>query len=217
MRKLALVFTGGFCGTLARYFLASPLLLLAARIFPDGPAHFPYDIFAINLTGAFTLGLLYGLAERGSAISPEARLALGTGFLGAYTTFSTFTYGGNMLLGGDHWLFGLLYLGGGLALGIVCVHLGQVAAEMVAQRRHIGQRVRRARRVWRRVLPASGSLALRRGRLARYASAHAGATHPSRLPSHSGMHRAVRQRGKLHTQQHGQGHEAELTSEEELL
>ena len=150
LRKLALVLAGGFCGTLARYYLAAPLLTLAALLLPGAQSGFPYDTFAINLSGAFALGLLYGLAERGARISPDVRLALGTGFLGAYTTFSTFTVGGDKLLLDGAWLIGTLYLAGSIVLGVFCAHLGHIAAGAIVARQRISRGVRvRARRAWR--------------------------------------------------------------------
>lgn len=150
LRKLALVLVGGFCGTLARYYLTAPLLALAALLLPGAQSGFPYDTFAINLSGSFALGLLYGLAERGARVSPDTRLALGTGFLGAYTTFSTFTVGGDKLLLDGAWLTGALYLAGSIVLGVFCAHLGHIAASAIVAHRRISRGVRvRARRAWR--------------------------------------------------------------------
>lgn len=140
MRKVALVCAGGFCGTLARYVLMAPLLGLAGSLFPTRPGGFPYDIFIINLSGAFALGLLYGLVERGAAISPDVRLAVGTGFLGAYTTFSTFVYGGDKLLASGFVLPGALYLCGSVALGVLFAWIGALAAATIVMR---GQLLRR--------------------------------------------------------------------------
>jgi CrcB protein len=67
----------GGCGALARFGLT---LLVADRLHP----HLPVGTLAVNLSGAFLLGLLAGAAVEG-----DARLLLGVGLLGAYTTFST--------------------------------------------------------------------------------------------------------------------------------
>jgi fluoride exporter len=67
----------GGCGALARFGLT---LLVADRLHP----HFPAGTLVVNLSGAFLLGLLAGAAVEG-----DARLLLGTGAIGAYTTFST--------------------------------------------------------------------------------------------------------------------------------
>lgn len=124
MRKAILVLAGGFCGTLARYLLGAPLLALADRALPGARGGFPFDILTINLAGAFAIGLLYGLSDRGAIASPAVRLALGTGFLGAFTTFSTLAYGGDQLLLAGVWLSGALYLGGSLLLGFALARAG---------------------------------------------------------------------------------------------
>jgi fluoride exporter len=67
----------GGCGALARFGLT---LLVADRLHP----HFPAGTLAVNLSGAFLLGLLAGAAVEG-----DARLLLGLGAIGSYTTFST--------------------------------------------------------------------------------------------------------------------------------
>jgi CrcB protein len=145
MRRVALVFAGGFCGTLARYFLAAPLLTVAAAVFPGGRSGFPFDIFLINMSGALALGLLYGLFERGARISPEVRLAVGTGFLGAYTTFSTFAYGGQTLLTARATIVGVMYLIGSVALGVACARIGyRLAGPIVMRHRHVRRGLVRA-------------------------------------------------------------------------
>jgi CrcB protein len=151
MRKLALVLVGGFGGTLARYLLSAPLLAAGARL-PGAATGVPYDILAINLSGALALGLLYGLFERGAAIPPDARLALGTGFLGAYTTFSSLVVGGDRLLAVGQVVPGVLYIGGSMALGVLSVRLGHLLAGSLVMRRRLGLRLAvRARRMRQRL------------------------------------------------------------------
>jgi CrcB protein len=132
MRKVILVLAGGFCGTLTRYLLAAPLLSLA-RVGLPGADGFPYEILIVNLAGAFAIGLLYGLSDRGAIVSPNVRLALGTGFLGAFTTFSTLAYGGEQLLQTGTWTAGALYLGGSLMFGVVFVRMGYRCAGFFAR------------------------------------------------------------------------------------
>lgn len=152
MRRVGLVFAGGFCGTLARYFLAAPLLALGHLVFSGAGGGFPFDIFCINISGALALGLLYGLFERGARISPEVRLAVGTGFLGAYTTFSTFAYGGQSLLTTGATITGATYLVGSVALGVACARIGyRLAGPIVMRHRHIRRGLVRARRVRRSI------------------------------------------------------------------
>lgn len=67
----------GGCGALGRFGLT---LLVADRLHP----HFPLGTLAVNLSGAFLLGILAG-----TSLGGDGRLALGAGAIGAYTTFST--------------------------------------------------------------------------------------------------------------------------------
>jgi fluoride exporter len=83
--RLALVCLGGAFGTGARYLLTG---WLAERLGHD----FPYCTFAVNLAGSFLLALLMGVGLSSAALSPTARIALGTGVLGGFTTYSTFSY-----------------------------------------------------------------------------------------------------------------------------
>ncbi len=134
MRRFALVFAGGFCGTVARYALSSPLLALASMLPPHRTGGIPVDILFVNLSGAAALGFLFGLVEHGAHISHDARLMLGTGFLGAFTTFSTLAYGGDALFAGDRVLAAMLYLGGSIALGVLCVRAGHLLAGLAHRR-----------------------------------------------------------------------------------
>lgn len=73
-----------FCGALLRYEVD---LHVRRRLGPS----FPFGILLINVSGSFVLGLLVGLAEQ-HGVQAGVVTVLGTGLLGSYTTFSTFTY-----------------------------------------------------------------------------------------------------------------------------
>ncbi|MBI3770926.1 MAG: fluoride efflux transporter CrcB [Deltaproteobacteria bacterium] len=109
---------GGILGANARYLLAG---WVAARL----GAVFPYGTLLINVSGSFVLGLLMGVLE-GHALSPVVRLSVGIGFLGAYTTFSTFTYETVRLLEEGSILLGSANAFGSLAVGLLAV-LGGLA------------------------------------------------------------------------------------------
>lgn len=135
LRKLSLVLAGGFCGAMTRYALAKPLLTLGSTLH-GASAGFPYDILLINLSGAFLIGLLYGAFEHGAPLSLDTRLALGTGFLGAFTTFSSFTVGVASLLRDGQALTALLYLGGAMVAGVALAYAGfALAGHALARRR----------------------------------------------------------------------------------
>jgi fluoride exporter len=80
---------------------------------------FPFGTLAVNLTGALALGLLHG-----AGVGDDALRLAGTGLLGAYTTFSTWTLESHRLGEDGRLRLGLANLLVSLALGLVCVWLG---------------------------------------------------------------------------------------------
>lgn len=83
------------------------------------PSDFPYGTFAVNLSGGFLLGLLTGLSVTG-----DAHLTLGTGLLGAYTTFSTWMLEAQRLGEDGAWTVLWLYLLGSMVAGLAATGLG---------------------------------------------------------------------------------------------
>ncbi len=75
----------GALGCLARYFLSGWVYDLLG-------ASMPYGTLAVNVIGAFLIGLVMEFSLRNAAVSPELRIGLTIGFLGGFTTFSTFSY-----------------------------------------------------------------------------------------------------------------------------
>jgi fluoride exporter len=108
----ALAVVGGL-GAMARFLLDGAVSSRLGRAFPFGT-------LAVNLTGAFALGALYGAAVGGDAL----RLA-GVGFLGAYTTFSTWALEAHRLGEDGRTRLGLANLLISLALGLGCAWLGR--------------------------------------------------------------------------------------------
>lgn len=85
MQNLIVIAVGGALGTLSRYSLG----LWISNKWNQG---FPLHTFIINVMGAFLLGFINILLVERYAINPIWRLGIGVGFLGAFTTFSTFGY-----------------------------------------------------------------------------------------------------------------------------
>jgi CrcB protein len=108
----AIAIVGGL-GAIARFLLDGTVASRLGRAFPFGT-------LAVNLTGAFALGALYGAAVGGDAL----RLA-GVGFLGAYTTFSTWALEAHRLGEDGRTRLGLANLVVSLALGVACAWLGR--------------------------------------------------------------------------------------------
>lgn len=86
MIKLFLVGAGGFFGSVSRYILSG----LVYRIL--GNTYFPYGTLAVNVLGCLLIGFFGGLSESRQLFSPEIRLLIFIGFIGGFTTFSTFGY-----------------------------------------------------------------------------------------------------------------------------
>jgi fluoride exporter len=113
-----LVGVGGFVGANARYAISSGLDSVART-------RFPLATFAINISGSFLLGILGTIiARKGVANADAIRLALGVGFLGAFTTFSTFELETHALLVDGAWLLGTVYMLGSLFFGLIAVRSG---------------------------------------------------------------------------------------------
>jgi CrcB protein len=85
---------------------------------------FPYGTLIINVTGSLVLGFFITLVTDRFLVDPRWRLLVAIGFLGAYTTFSTYTYESvNMILKGQVWL-GLVNLFGSTILGAAAMLTG---------------------------------------------------------------------------------------------
>ncbi len=84
MQLLYIGIFGGF-GCVARYLASGWTYQLLGR-------NLPYGTLVVNIVGSFLLGLLMTFGVRSTFLSPEVRLGLGVGFMGGFTTFSTFSY-----------------------------------------------------------------------------------------------------------------------------
>jgi CrcB protein len=113
---LASVAVGGALGAVARY-VATEWIHARAGL------SFPWGTLAVNLTGSLLLGIAYGSFES-LAVPPTLRPALTVGFLGAFTTFSTFSYETVVLLQNGQAGRALAYVGGSVAAGLLAVVLG---------------------------------------------------------------------------------------------
>lgn len=97
IEKLLLLALAGGCGALARYGLAG----LVQRW---GGAEFPWGTLAVNVAGCFLFGVVWALAAERMALAPEFRVIILTGFLGSFTTFSTFMSETYQLFASSEWL-----------------------------------------------------------------------------------------------------------------
>lgn len=115
---------GAVVGALSRYYIT---LWFANRF---GTA-FPYGTFFINVTGCLAMGFFITLVfERVPAVAPEVRLMVATGFLGAYTTFSTYGLETNVLWRDRSYSLATFYWAGSAILGVIAVQLGMILARI---------------------------------------------------------------------------------------
>jgi CrcB protein len=107
----------GSVGAVLRYLVG----LASGSIFG---ADFPIGTFIINITGSLFLGWFLTVSQNRLLISDSLRLAIGTGFVGAYTTFSTYMYESNDLLRKGSELAATANLLGSMVVGLLAVRLG---------------------------------------------------------------------------------------------
>ena len=127
MRMILMLAIAGAFGTLSRYGLGG----LTQRVTGTG---FPYGTLIINVLGCFVMGFVIQLALHSSLISPSTRMIITIGFLGAFTTFSTFSFDTTEFLNDGAWLQALLNLGLNLGLGMGATVIGSLLGKVTAGR-----------------------------------------------------------------------------------
>lgn len=116
-REVVGVALGGACGSLVRYGVG--VLFARASTTP-----FPLAILLINVTGCFLIGMLGQWCEPPSSVPAWLRVALGAGFLGGLTTFSTFGYDTFRLMATSEWPLAALNIAANVVLGLLAVGTG---------------------------------------------------------------------------------------------
>lgn len=121
--RILVLGVAGAAGTISRY-------LLGGWIHQLFGAGFPYGTLIVNISGCFAVGFLGTLAEERFLISPQVRTALLIGFLGAFTTFSSFAYetwalfkDGEMMIAGLNVLASVVTCFAGLLIGVFLARL----------------------------------------------------------------------------------------------
>jgi CrcB protein len=112
---------GGALGALARYQLS---LMIQTRV----PVGFPWGTFVVNVTGCLVMGVAAtALADR-LVVHPNWRFLIPIGFIGAYTTFSTFEYETFRAVAEGSWMTGAANVVGSVLAGYVALWLGVLLA-----------------------------------------------------------------------------------------
>lgn len=124
IRNILIIGTGGFIGSVARYFISMLNLNIDFLSIPFGT-------LLVNVTGSFVIGVLTGISEKSELLTLEWRLFLMVGLCGGFTTFSSFTNENLMLLHNGQFLSILLYTGLSIFLGFIAVFFGYAFTNML--------------------------------------------------------------------------------------
>ena len=124
MHKYLLIAVGGALGSIARYWVGSSI---AGRM----GIRFPYGTLIVNLTACAIIGFSMTYLGRRAEISPAWRFLIPVGFIGAYSTFSTYEWETLTSLRAGAFAIAGLYAIGSLILGLAAVWGGSVLGEMV--------------------------------------------------------------------------------------
>ncbi|MGA7107110.1 MAG: fluoride efflux transporter CrcB [Terracidiphilus sp.] len=125
MQKYLLIAVGGALGSMARYWIGSTV---AGRM----GTRFPYGTFVINLTACLIIGFSLTYLSKRVELNPAWRYLIPVGFIGAYSTFSTYEWETLSTLRAGAFALAAFYALGSLVLGLVATWLGVVLADTVS-------------------------------------------------------------------------------------
>jgi CrcB protein len=125
MNLVLLIAVAGAMGSLSRY-------ALSGAIYAAMGQNFAYGTLVVNIFGSFLLGVLMQLGLNTDLIPPHLRTAAAIGFIGAFTTFSTFTYETVQFIQDGAWGMAGLNILTSLVLGIAAVFAGIYTGRVIA-------------------------------------------------------------------------------------
>jgi len=125
MNDLILIAIGGAIGAVARFLLSGWFQSLISFSF------FPLGTWLVNLIGSFLLSIIMYTAEASGMFSREFRVFLSIGFLGSFTTFSTFAYESFRLFEEKEYFYFFLNSGGGFGAAFFSIFLGKIVANLL--------------------------------------------------------------------------------------
>jgi fluoride exporter len=124
MTRYILVGLGGMLGAMARY-------ALSGWVSDATTGRFPYGTLVVNLIGSFVIGFFLVLALERFSWSPDLRIFFAVGFLGAFTTFSTFSYETVELMRGGAYLIAAANMGASLFGCLAATYAGIILGKQI--------------------------------------------------------------------------------------
>ena len=124
MQKYLLIAAGGALGSVARYWIGSTI---GSRM----GSRFPYGTFVINLTACIIVGFSLTYLGKRLELSPAWRYLIPIGFIGSYSTFSTYEWETLSTIRAGAFALAALYAVGSLLIGLAATWLGTVLAEAI--------------------------------------------------------------------------------------
>jgi CrcB protein len=124
LQKYFLIAFGGALGSMARYWVGSTI---ANRM----GTKFPYGTFVINITACVVIGFSLSFLAKRADLNPAWRFLVPVGFIGAYSTFSTYEWETLSTIRSGAFLLSALYAVGSLVLGLAAVWGGSLIAEIL--------------------------------------------------------------------------------------
>lgn len=122
--KVLLLALAGSAGTLARYFLSGAVQRM-------GGFEFPFGTWTVNVLGCFLFGLVWACSQERFLISGETMVILLVGFMGAFTTFSTYVFESAQMIADARWRAAALNLLGQNVFGFTALYAGILLGRVV--------------------------------------------------------------------------------------
>ena len=123
MSRYLMIALGGAMGAVARY-------QVAAAVQSRVPVGFPYGTFVVNVSGCLVMGFVTALLAERLVVHPNWRFLIPIGFIGAYTTFSTFEMETFLAVTERSWLIASANVIGSVIAGYVALWAGVIAARL---------------------------------------------------------------------------------------
>ena len=124
LKNILLIGTGGFIGSVARYFVSRLNLHIDFLSIPVGT-------LVVNVLGSFLIGFLIGISAKSMILNADLRMFLMVGLCGGFTTFSTFTGENLALMQSGQFLSVLIYTALSILLGFTAVYLGYITSNLL--------------------------------------------------------------------------------------